>query len=96
MRERNISVQEKHPLASSCMPPTRDLAQVCALTGNRTRDLLVRRLALSPLRHTSQGLTSVFFKSWPYSQDLEALLKSNYKKDMSLNIYPKSGTVCIF
>ena len=27
----------------------------CALTGNRTVNLLVLRLALSPLSHTSQG-----------------------------------------
>ena len=29
--------------------------QACALTGNQTCDLLVLRLALSPLSHTSQG-----------------------------------------
>ena len=29
--------------------------QACALTGNRTGDLLVTRLALNPLSHTSQG-----------------------------------------
>ena len=29
--------------------------QACALTGNRTINLLFHRLALSPLRHTSQG-----------------------------------------
>ena len=29
--------------------------QVCALTGNRTSDLLVRRSVLNPLSHTSQG-----------------------------------------
>ena len=29
--------------------------QACALSGNRTRHSLVRRLALSPLSHTSQG-----------------------------------------
>ena len=33
-------------------PPT----QACALTGNRTGDPLVRRLALNPLNYTSQGL----------------------------------------
>ena len=43
-------------------PPTGDLAriQACALTGNRTGDLLVCRLALSPLSHTSEGLWLVF------------------------------------
>ena len=29
--------------------------QACALTGNRTSDLLVCRPALNPLSHTSQG-----------------------------------------
>ena len=29
--------------------------QACALTGNRTSDPLVRRLALNPLSHTSQA-----------------------------------------
>ena len=54
-RERNISVWL--PLM---FPTTGDLAQwlatqACALTGNQTSDLLVRRLVLSPLSHTSQG-----------------------------------------
>ena len=30
-------------------------AQACALNGNRSSDRLVRRPALSPLSHTSQG-----------------------------------------
>ena len=34
--------------------------QACALTGFRTRDPLVYRPALNPLRHTSQGLTLVY------------------------------------
>ena len=44
-------------LVASCMPPTGDLAATlaCALTGNRTGDLLVHRSALNPLGHTSQG-----------------------------------------
>ena len=29
--------------------------QVCALTGNRTNNTLICRLALTPLSHTSQG-----------------------------------------
>ena len=51
-RERNINVW---------LPLTRPLlgtwpaTQACALTGNQTCDLLVYRLALSPLSHTSQG-----------------------------------------
>ena len=31
------------------------ITQACALNGNRTSDPLVRRLALNPLSHTSQG-----------------------------------------
>ena len=40
-------------------PPlgTWSVTQACALTGNRTRDPLVHRLALNPLSHTSQGLS---------------------------------------
>ena len=33
--------------------------QACALTGNRTGDLSVHRLALKPLSHTTQGGTKV-------------------------------------
>ena len=36
--------------------------QACALTGNRTRDPLVHRLALNPLSHTSQGLSKFLKK----------------------------------
>ena len=34
--------------------------QACAPTGNQTGDLLVRRLALNPLSHTSQGAPDYF------------------------------------
>ena len=34
--------------------------QACALTGNRTSNPFVRRLALDPLDHTSQGYYCVF------------------------------------
>ena len=52
-RERNISVWLPltwPPLGS--WPAT----QACALTGNRTSDLLVHSPAPKPLSHTSQGL----------------------------------------
>ena len=42
----------------SCVLPlngTRPVPQACILTGNRACDLLVRRLALYPLTHSSQG-----------------------------------------
>ena len=50
--ERNINVwlPFTHPLRGT-WPTT----QACALTGNQTGDPLVRRLALNPLSHTSQG-----------------------------------------
>ena len=35
--------------------------QACSPTGNQTCDLWVHRPALSPLSHTSQGRTDVFF-----------------------------------
>ena len=34
--------------------------QACTLTGNRTANLLVHRLALNPLNHTSQGKLYIF------------------------------------
>ena len=42
------------PLACSRLG-TWPATQACALTGNQTGDLLVRRPALNPLSHTSQG-----------------------------------------
>ena len=42
---------KKHQcVVASCVPPT----------GNRTHDPLIRKLALSPLSHTSQGSFWVF------------------------------------
>ena len=57
-RERNINVWL--PLTPGTWPAT----QACALTGNRTRDPLVRRPALNPLSHTSQGSLFIF-RCWP-------------------------------
>ena len=51
-RERNINMQ----LTLTCpLLGTWPTTWACALTGNRTRDHLVCRLALNPLSHTSQG-----------------------------------------
>ena len=51
-RERNINVW----LLPACPPPgTWPETQACALTGNQTGDPVIRRLALNPLGHTSQG-----------------------------------------
>ena len=51
-RERNINVWL--PLACP-QPGTWPATQACALTGNQTGNILVHRLALNPLNHTSQG-----------------------------------------
>ena len=51
-RERDINVWL--PVAGP-QPGTWPTTQACALTGNRTSDPLVRRPALNPLSHTSQG-----------------------------------------
>ena len=56
-RERNINVWlPPPPLPLGTWPAT----QACALTGNWTSHPLVRRPALSPLSHTSQGTGCVF------------------------------------
>ena len=47
--ERNINVWV--PLGRPLLE-TWSATQACALTGNRTSDTLVRRLALNPLSHT--------------------------------------------
>ena len=44
-----------HPLLGT-WPTT----QMCALTGNQTSDSLVRKPALNPLSHTSQGFEWTF------------------------------------
>ena len=57
--------------------------QACALTGNRTGDLLVCRPAPSPLSHTSQGsneniLNAVFIREIPVETNvMEILLPSS-------------------
>ena len=52
--EKHRCVRERLPLACPQLG-TWPATQACALTGNRTRDLLVLRLVLNPLNHTSQG-----------------------------------------
>ena len=51
-RERNMNMWL--PLAHP-QPGTWPTTQACALTGNQTGSLLVRRLVFNPLNHTSQG-----------------------------------------
>ena len=48
--------------------------QACALTGNRTGNILVHRPALNPLRHTSQG-KHVYFKLAVRKGNIEKLLR---------------------
>ena len=56
--KRNIDVWLPLMLALLGTWPT---TQAFALTGNRTDDPLVGRLALNPLSHTSQGFSKLFF-----------------------------------
>ena len=57
--ERNINVWLSlvRPLLGTWLA-----TQASALTGNRTTDPLVRRLALNPLSHTSQGSVYFFYR----------------------------------
>ena len=58
MRERNIKVW----LPLTPLPQgTWSTTQACALTGNRTSDPLILRLALNPLSYASQGMPSICF-----------------------------------
>ena len=52
----------------SCAPllGTWPTTQAGALTGNRTGDPLVCRLAINPLSHTSQGLYELYLESLSY------------------------------
>ena len=59
-------------------------AQACALTGNRTRSLLVRRPVLSPLSHTSQGhfLIYILLLTIPQSRQLLCNLTVELKRNL--------------
>ena len=60
---------EKHQcVLASYMLPTGYLAatQACALTGNRTGDLLVPRPVLNPLSYTSQGWLNTYISPEPF------------------------------
>ena len=67
--------------------------QVRALTGSRIGDLLVCRLALNPLRHTSQGLILIFiyYKCYP------KLTITKYEKDSKFipNLTPQVQTIIL-
>ena len=53
--EKHQCVREKQLPLTRPQPGTWPATQACALTGNRTGNLLVHRLALNPLSHMSQG-----------------------------------------
>ena len=58
--EKHINVQEKHPwwlFLTRPQPGTWPTAQTCALTRNRSGNLLVHQQALNPRSHSSQGQT---------------------------------------
>ena len=63
-RERNISVWL--PLT---WPPlgTWPTTQACALTRNRTGDLLLHSPEFNPLSHTSHGTIDLFFQIYNYT-----------------------------
>ena len=64
MGERNI---DWFPLTCPALG-TWPTTQACALTGNRTGDLLVHGPALNPLSHTSQGQSAYSFGKSQKSQ----------------------------
>ena len=71
-RETSVCERNIHWLLLAYWPAT----CACALTGNQTSNLLVRRLALSPLSHTSQGKTAFLI----YIKQLVFLAKFNTPK----------------
>ena len=92
-RDRNINVwlSLTHPLLGT-WPAT----QACALTGNRTSDLSVRRLVLNPLSYTSQGIMCVVLTtSWSHKNGLQAwntdLLKKKEFSQPVLDLPPCVG-----
>ena len=65
---RDTSMGERyiHGLPLACLLlGTWPTTQTCALTGNRTSNPSVHRLALNPLSHTSQGALGLFWPHWP-------------------------------
>ena len=60
-RETSMCERDMDQLCLACpLPGTWSATQARALTGNLTGDLLVHRLVLSPLSHTSQGCKLTF------------------------------------
>ena len=64
-----------HPLLGA-WPAT----QACALTGNRTSDLLVHSPALNPLTHTSQGYSHLILKLEKNKRHFQRVILYYFKK----------------
>ena len=67
------------PLARSLLR-TQPTTQACALIGNQTCDLLIRRPVLIPLSHTSQGPTVLFLTIGSRLYPSRSVLHSKGKK----------------
>ena len=52
--------------------------QACVLTGNRTSDLLVCRMALNPLSHTSQDCIFIYLNIYIFTSPLPFLHKQQH------------------
>ena len=91
MRERSINVW----LPFACPQlGTRPATQGCALTGNRTGNPLLHRIALNPLSYTSQGLRfSVVFNLWHFNYDV-SWCRPLYVHFVWDSVPP--GLVCLF
>ena len=80
-RERNINVWL--PLVCPQLG-TWPATQACALTGNQTGDLLVRRPVLNPLSYTSQGMYGLSIPCIP-SENLGAKVIASLNKSHERN-----------
>ena len=70
-KEREININVWLPLVRP-QPRTWPATQACALTGNRTSNLVVCKPALNPLSHTNQGMF-IFFRRASKLCKLQAL-----------------------
>ena len=74
-------------------PGTWPTTQACALTGNQTSNLWIRRPVLNPLSHTSQAFKNIFIqnvllsKSSSYSRDKSFLSKPIFSKKKIFSIH---------
>lgn len=75
--ERNTDVWEEHGLLPSRMHTdgTKSATQACAWTGNEIGESVVRKSALNPLSHTSQGSLDFNIFSKDYGWLIQWLIK---------------------